>query len=190
MAGHWTSGKPDRQLRCRAPVCFQMARIVQYAEEWPFSSAGAKLARQPADQFFGRWLTLREICDCGGAGPQRFPEYTDSLRESMYLVPLLFARTEESRTSSTRTSCTRTQESAAHYRLAGVRGPAIRRVSVSGNIWGGLLGMASLLTLISHPARTSPVSSGMDILQNLLSSHSPAPPPRAETIAETGGHAA
>ena len=49
--------------------------------------------------------------------------------------------------------------------------------------------MASLLTLISHLARTSPVSSGMDILQNLLSSHSPAPPPRAETIAETGGHA-
>src|SRR5262249_5980831 len=47
----------------------------------------------------------------------------------------------------------------------------------AGSERGGVLGMASLLTLTSKPARTSPVSRGVYVLRYILGTPPPLPPP-------------
>ena len=52
---------------------------------------------------------------------------------------------------------------------------------------GGLLGMASILTVTSGPTRTSPVVRGKWVLETLLGEKVPEPPPDAGTLdAEAG----
>ena len=48
----------------------------------------------------------------------------------------------------------------------------------------GLLGQASILTLTSNPNRTSPVLRGKWIMQNILGTPPPAPPPNVPALAE------
>jgi hypothetical protein len=73
------------------------------------------------------------------------------------------------------------EELAAHYGISGIEGPEMRRVELREVDRGGILGMASVLTLTSHPARTSPVDRGLYILKNLLDSPPPPPPPDASS---------
>src|SRR5439155_23252290 len=49
----------------------------------------------------------------------------------------------------------------------------------------GLLGQGSILTLTSHPNRTSPVKRGKWILENFLGSPPPAPPPNVPPFNES-----
>jgi hypothetical protein len=48
----------------------------------------------------------------------------------------------------------------------------------------GLLGHASILTITSYPNRTSPVLRGKWVLENVLGTPAPAPPPNVPTLAE------
>ena len=67
---------------------------------------------------------------------------------------------------------------AKHYGIDGVKGYALRKVSLSEQSHrGGLLGQASILTLTSNPNHTSPVKRGKWILDNLLAASPPPPPP-------------
>ena len=51
---------------------------------------------------------------------------------------------------------------------------------------GGLLGQGSILTVTSHPDRTSPVVRGKWILENLLGTSPPPPPPNVPELKPTG----
>jgi hypothetical protein len=66
---------------------------------------------------------------------------------------------------------------AAHYGIPGVEGDAFRRVSLEGTPRRGILTHASLLTISSHPNRTSPVKRGKFILEKILGTP-PPPAPR------------
>ena len=65
---------------------------------------------------------------------------------------------------------------AAHYGIAGVTGPEMRRVPLQTDRRGGVLSQGAVLTVSSYPARTSPVIRGKYVLQNILGMP-PAPPP-------------
>jgi len=67
---------------------------------------------------------------------------------------------------------------AAFYGIPDVKGPDFRRVDLSTDQRGGLLGQASVLTVSSYPTRTSVVIRGKYILQNILGA--PPPPPPAD----------
>jgi len=70
------------------------------------------------------------------------------------------------------------QRLADHYGIAGVRGTAMRRVSLDpAEHRGGLLGQASILTVTSYGNHTSVVKRGKWILENLLAAAPPPPPP-------------
>jgi hypothetical protein len=71
------------------------------------------------------------------------------------------------------------EELAGHYRIEGVKGPEFRRVKINRSERGGLLGMGGVLTLTSHPARTSPVGRGVFVLAQVLGTPPPPPPPNA-----------
>ena len=144
-----------------------------------------------ADQFAGNWLAFREIREYDEPDRKRFPAYTDSLREAMYQESLLFVheviRRDRSILDLLDADFTYVNEELAlHYGLAGIHGPAMQRVALSDHSRGGVLGMASVLTLTSHPARTSPVERGAYILRHLLDSPPPPPPPNASSPLQEG----
>jgi hypothetical protein len=72
---------------------------------------------------------------------------------------------------------------AMHY---GVASPAsgFEKVSLAGTNRAGLLGHASLLSVTSYPARTSPVRRGKFVLEQLLCTPPMPPPPGVEGLVE------
>lgn len=75
------------------------------------------------------------------------------------------------------------QDLARHYGIKGVEGLNFRRVKLPGDgIRGGLLGQASILTLTANGVDTSPVVRGIWVLENLLGTPPPKPPPDVEPI--------
>lgn len=74
---------------------------------------------------------------------------------------------------------------AEHYGFEGIRGSHFRRIELPADSpRRGLLGHASILTLTSVTNRTSPVIRGSWILETLLGSPAPVPPPDVETTLE------
>ena len=72
---------------------------------------------------------------------------------------------------------------AGHYDIPNVQGSHFRRVELpAGSARGGLLGQASILTLTSHAIRTSPVLRGKWILNNILGTPPPDPPPNIPVL--------
>jgi hypothetical protein len=66
---------------------------------------------------------------------------------------------------------------AKHYGIEGVYGSEFRKVAVTDPRRQGILGHGSILLVTSQPNRTSPVTRGVWILENILGAHVPAPPP-------------
>ena len=69
------------------------------------------------------------------------------------------------------------EELAKFYKLKGVKGVAMRRVSHTDKRRYGLFGQASVLAVTSSPHRTSPIRRGEWILSSLLGTPPPPPPP-------------
>ena len=78
---------------------------------------------------------------------------------------------------------------ARHYGLEGVAGEQFRRVSLPDGggqeaviARGGVLTQAAILTVTSNPTRTSPVKRGKWILENILGTPPPDPPPNVPML--------
>jgi len=72
---------------------------------------------------------------------------------------------------------------AQHYGVEGVVGDEFRKISLPPNLLrGGLLGQASVLTTTSNGVETSPVVRGVWILENILGTPPPSPPPDVEPL--------
>jgi hypothetical protein len=71
---------------------------------------------------------------------------------------------------------------AQHYGIPRVEGSEFQRVNFSDNRRTGVLTQASVLTLTSNPGRTSPVKRGKWMLENILGSPPPDPPPDAPDL--------
>ncbi|MFM7207379.1 MAG: DUF1592 domain-containing protein [Planctomycetaceae bacterium] len=82
---------------------------------------------------------------------------------------------------------------ARFYGIDDVFGPEMQLVTLPGDTpRGGLLGHGSFLTVTSNPTRTSPVKRGQFILDTLLGTPAPPPPPGVPPLeaasAQAGGH--
>ncbi|RPH43807.1 MAG: DUF1588 domain-containing protein, partial [Planctomycetota bacterium] len=73
---------------------------------------------------------------------------------------------------------------AKHYGIKDVKGDAMRRVDLKDPNRGGVLTMAGILTLTSHPTRTSAVKRGKWILDEILGAPPPPPPPNVPELNE------
>jgi hypothetical protein len=77
---------------------------------------------------------------------------------------------------------------AAHYGIKDVTGKEMRKVSLpKGSPRGGVLSHASILLVTSNPSRTSPVKRGQFVLDNLLGTPAPPPPPDIPALEESKG---
>jgi hypothetical protein len=73
---------------------------------------------------------------------------------------------------------------AEHYGIPNVHGSEFRRVKLAGDERRGLLGQGSVLTVTSYATRTSPVLRGKWLLENILGTPVPPPPPGIPALEE------
>ena len=78
---------------------------------------------------------------------------------------------------------------AKHYGIPNVLGSRFRRVSIDDENRKGLLGQGSILTMTSITNRTSPVDRGKYVMEVLLGTPPPAPPPNVPPLKETAENA-
>jgi hypothetical protein len=139
--------------------------------------------------FAGQWLRLRNLPGID-RDPQMFPDFDDNLRLAMRKeTELLFEtvmREDRSVMELLNADFTFVNERLArHYGLTNVYGSHFRRVPVGDPQRRGLLGHASILTVTSQANRTSPVTRGKWILENLLGAPPPAAPANVPALEAT-----
>jgi hypothetical protein len=145
-------------------------------------------SRALGSNFAGQWLFLRNL---RGLQPDAdvFPDFDHNLREAMQReTEMLFEsviREDRSVLDLLDANYTFVNERLArHYGITNVYGPDFRRVPVPSDARRGLLGHGSLLLVTSNANRTSPVIRGKWILENLLGSQAPLPPPDVPPLEE------
>ncbi len=182
------STMPDDELmklsstgKLRENLTPQIARMIADPKAEAFTS-----------NFAGQWLQLRNI---SGAFPnsKMFPSYYDDR-----LGPLMRKETEmlfsnileENLPVDTLLTADYTfinEKLANHYGIPDVKGNEFRKVSVKDTARRGIFGHGSFLVLTSYPNRTSPVLRGQYILENILHTPAPPPPPNVPQLTATGG---
>jgi hypothetical protein len=140
------------------------------------------------DNFAAQWLFLRNL-QSFVADQQEFPNFDDNLREAFRRETELFVgsiiREDRSVVELLDANYTFLNERLAHhYGIPHVYGTQFRRVTIPDGNRRGLLGQGSVLTVTSYPNRTSPVLRGKWILDNILGTPAPAPPPNVPDLKE------
>ena len=133
------------------------------------------------ENFAGQWLLLRNL-EAHRPDLPLFPNFDDSLRHAARKETELFFASvlREDRSVSELLTADYTfvnQRLARHYGIPGIYGGTFRRVTIPDPHHRGLLGHVSILTATSRPNRTSPVLRGKWILDNVLGTPPPDPPP-------------
>jgi len=162
---------PDEQLfKHAANGDLQQAQILQ--TEITRMLADPKSAAFVSN-FTGQWLGLRKV----GANPpvqNLYPEYDRHLeismvRESESFFSEILHHDLDARNLIRSDFVTINERLARFYGIEGVKGEAIRRVSVPASAHrGGVVTQASIQTITSNGTRTSPVSRGVWVLRTLL----------------------
>ena len=146
-------------------------------------------SRALVDNFGGQWLELRNI-DSVQPDPDRFPAFNDDLRRDMKRETQLFFQSiiNEDRSILDFIDSDYTflnARLARFYGLPPVESNQLERVQLPADSHrGGVITQASILTVSSYPARTSPVLRGKWILENLLNAAPPPPPPDVPNLDE------
>ncbi|HEX3876665.1 MAG TPA: DUF1592 domain-containing protein [Bryobacteraceae bacterium] len=142
-----------------------------------------------ASNFAGQWLETRNI-DVVKPDPKKFPEWNADLRDNMKTETRMFFEymLRENRPISDFLNARYTflnEKLAKFYGIDDVKGPEFRKVDLTTDQRGGLLTQAAVLTVSSYPSRTSVVLRGKFILDNILGSPVPPPPPDIPALDES-----
>jgi hypothetical protein len=183
----WSS-MPDEEL-------FEQAKQGKLRDPVALEKQARRMLKDPKARALGetfgeQWLTLRSL-ETIQPDPKRFPTYTKDLRQAMYEETLLYfenlLREERSILEFIDSDYTFLNEKlATHYGISGVSGPNMRKVQLKDRTRGGVLSMASVLTVTSQPGRTSPVKRGKWVLEQIVGDPPPPPPPAVEPLPEQG----
>jgi hypothetical protein len=154
---------------------------------------GDERARALVTNFAGQWLYLRDL-KSANPDPIEFPDFDDNLRQAFQReTEMLFASVlHENRSVLDLLDADYTfvnERLAKHYGIPSIYGPDFRRVPVPSDARRGLLGQGSMLLVTSNANRTSPVQRGKWILENLLGSPPPLPPPNVPPLKENAAGA-
>jgi hypothetical protein len=138
--------------------------------------------------FVGQWLFLRNL-PAVLPDPRKDPDFDEDLRQGLRRETEMFAGSifRENRSVLDLLTANYTfvnERLARHYGIPGIRGTHFRRVERNDENRRGLLGHGSILSVTSFPHRTSPVVRGKWILENLLGSDVPDPPPDVPALKE------
>lgn len=178
---------PDTELfaLARQGKLSDNAVVAQQVKRMLADAKGEAFARH----FAGQWLRLDDLFNESDPDRRKFPAFKDSLRQSMYNEALHFS--DELLRKNGRvldfldSNYTFANEELARlYGIPGVQGPELRRVNFTNPQRGGVLGMGAILTVTAYPQRTSPVLRGKWVLEQLLGTPAPPPPPSVAKLPE------
>jgi mono/diheme cytochrome c family protein len=148
-------------------------------------------SRALAENFAGQWLQTRALAEVT-RDPARFPGFNADLVQAMRTETELFfdhvVREDRGVTELLTADSTFANERLArHYGIAGVSGDQFRRVSLAGTGRAGVLTHASVLTVTAGPTRTSATKRGKWVLENVLGTPAPTPPPGVDNLKDDPG---
>jgi len=185
----WASAPDDRLL--------ELARTGEILKPEVLTAEARRMleddrARALGQELAGRWLGFHAFDAYTQPDMDKFPEYTVSLRMAMYEEAIqsflhLF-QDDLPLTDLIRADYVYVNEElAGHYAIPGVKGEKIRRVQLSPELQeqrGGIFGMGALLTVTSTPLRSSPIYRGVWVLDKVLGTPTPEPPPVVPTLSQ------
>jgi mono/diheme cytochrome c family protein len=138
------------------------------------------------NNFAGQWLFLRDLAHVQTSATN----FDENLRQSFRTeTEMLFGNVvheDASVLDMLKANYTFVDERLAkHYGIPNIHGSYFRRIELPADSpRRGLLGQGSVLTVTSVATRTSPVTRGKWILENLLGTPAPVPPPGVDTNLE------
>jgi mono/diheme cytochrome c family protein len=135
------------------------------------------------DNFAGQWLYLRELENVQTEAKSFDENLRRAFRQETEMLFSTIVREDRSLIDLLDADYTFVDERLArHYGIPNIKGSYFRRVPLAADSpRRGLLGQGSVLTVTSTATRTSPVSRGKWVLENLLGTPAPVPPPGVET---------
>ena len=146
-------------------------------------------SKELVGNFAGQWLYLRNLQSLAPA-LEEFPDFDDNLRQAFRTETEMFfdSIVREDRNVLDLLSADYTfvdERLARHYGIPNIYGSQFRRVGLAAdNPRRGLLGQGSILMATSLATRTSPVLRGKWILENILGTPPPEPPPNVPALKE------
>jgi len=169
------------KLRDRKVLIEQTHRMLEDDRAWALGK-----------EFAGRWLGFYNFDDFSQPDMDKFPEYTESLRAAMYDEAILFFQNLLAGNRSLRELIDAdytfvNEELAKHYGIDGVEGDAMQKVALTDEMKtqrGGLFGMGSVLTVTSTPLRSSPIYRGVWVIEKVMGTATPEPPPDVPSLSE------
>ena len=181
----WSSGPDDELLGLAARGALKRPDVLeQQVRRMIADSRSTALV----DNFFGQWLYVRNLA-ARRPDPSAFPEFDENLREAFRRETELFlgSQLREDRAATELLTANYTfvnERLARHYAIPRVYGSHFRRIAFADDRRAGLLGHGSLLMVTSYENRTSPVLRGKWLLENLLGTPAPPPPPNVPPFPE------
>ena len=181
----WSSA-PDEEL-------LALAQRSQLKNPAVLAQQVQRLLRDPRSKalvtnFFGQWLTVRNV---PSSRPDQyiFPEFDENLRGAFERETALFLESQLRDDRGVLDLLTAdytflNERLAKHYGIPNVYGSHFRRVTYPDARRAGILGHGSVLMVTSYANRTSPVLRGKWILENVLGSPPPSPPPNVPSFKE------
>src|SRR5438034_3676124 len=143
------------------------------------------------NNFAAQWLYLRNLKATSPVATS-YPDWDDQLRYAFRReTELLFEsilREDRSILDFLNADYTFVNDRLAkHYGIPNVYGSQFRRVTLGPELdyRRGLLGQGSILAITSVPDRTSPVKRGVWVLENILGTAAPEPPPNVPALEQT-----
>jgi len=143
-----------------------------------------------ASNFAYQWLELSkldEIKPDGGIFPYAFGAgdlRPDFKRELELFIDSIIREDQSVMALLTADYSFLNERLALHYGIRNVKGNRFRRVELADSSRWGLLGKGGILMSAAYPNRTSPVLRGAWILENIMGTPPPVPPPDVEDLAE------
>ena len=147
-------------------------------------------SRALVSNFAGQWLYLRNMLQVV-PDPEAFPDFDENLRNAFHRETELFFESmlREDRSVLDLLDADYTflnERLARHYQIPNIYGNHFRRVKLSDERRGGLVGQGSILTVTSYPSRTSPTFRGKWLLENILGAPPPPPPDNVPSLPDRG----
>tara|TARA_B110000116_G_scaffold272080_1_gene295113 strand:- start:1689 stop:4064 length:2376 start_codon:yes stop_codon:yes gene_type:complete len=143
-------------------------------------------AKSLTSNFAGQWLQLRDV-SIVDPDPKTYKEFDDELKISMKReTEMLFEHIlKEDLPVTDLLSAPYSfinKRLSMHYEIKGFEGDGFRKTSLEGTRRKGILTHGSILTITSNATRTSPVKRGKWILENILGTLPPEPPPGVDEL--------
>jgi cytochrome c551/c552 len=140
-------------------------------------------SEQLVENFAGQWLMLRDLASSQPDVSYFDANLRDSFRKETEMLFGSVVKEDRKVTDLLDADYTFVDERLArHYGIPDVHGSYMRRITLpKDSPRRGLLGQGSILTATSVADRTSPVTRGKWVVENLLGVPVPAPPPGVQT---------